>query len=260
MKLQLSRPLVFFDLETTGTDIVSDRVVQVSVLKLHPDGSEEIRTRLINPERPIPVEATAVHGITDADVARQPAFRNVASPLFQFFEGCDIAGFNSNRFDLPLIVEEFARSGIQFPEPGSRLIDVQTIYHRKEERTLTAAYKFYCNKTIENAHSADADVRATLEVFKSQLERYDDIGATIDQVHAFCNPYVVVDFARYLSRDEQGIIVYNFGKHKGKPITEELDYARWMLEGEFPRRPSSFFAGWLRAPQTHDIPTPPMGT
>ena len=234
MKLQLTRPLVFFDLETTGTDIVTDRIVQISVLKLHPDNSEEIRTRLVNPERAIPPEATAVHNITDADISGQPTFRNLASSLFQFFSGCDIAGFNSNRFDLPLLVEEFARCGIQFPEPGCKLIDVQTIYHKKEERTLSAAYKFYCNRVLENAHSADADVRATLEVFKIQLERYEDIGATVDEVHEFCNPHAVVDFARYLSRNDNGDVVYNFGKHKGKPVTQELDYARWMLEGEFP--------------------------
>jgi DNA polymerase-3 subunit epsilon len=234
MKLQLTRPLVFFDLETTGTDIVSDRIVQVSALKLFPDLSEEVRTRLINPERPVPPASTAVHGITDADVASQPTFKNFASSLFQFFSGCDIAGFNSNRFDLPLLVEEFARCGIQFPEPDCKFIDVQTIFHKKEERTLSAAYKFYCNRILENAHNAEADVRATLEVFKCQLERYDDLGTTIDEVHEFCNPHAVVDFARYLSRNERGDIVYNFGKHKGRPITQELDYTRWMLEGEFP--------------------------
>ena len=234
MKLQLTRPLVFFDLETTGTDIVSDRIVQVSALKLFPDLSEEVRTRLINPERPVPPASTAVHGITDADVASQPTFKNFASSLFQFFSGCDIAGFNSNRFDLPLLVEEFARCAIQFPEPDCKFIDIQTIFHRKEERTLSAAYKFYCNKAHIDAHDAEADVRVTHEVFKSQLERYDDIRATIDEVHTFCNPYPVVDFARYLSRDENGDVVFNFGKHKGRPVTQELDYARWMLEAEFP--------------------------
>ena len=234
MKLRLARPLVFFDLETTGTNIVSDRAVQISVLKLHPDNSEEVRTRLINPECPIPPAATDVHGITDADVASQPPFKNVASSLVQFFSGSDIVGFNSNRFDLPLLVEEFARCGILFPEPDCKLIDVQTIYHKKEERTLSAAYKFYCNRILESAHNAEADVRATLEVFKNQLRRYDDIGTTIDEVHEFCNPHAVVDFARYLSRNERGDIVYNFGKHKGKPVTQNLDYARWMLEGEFP--------------------------
>jgi DNA polymerase-3 subunit epsilon len=234
MKLQLTRPLVFFDLETTGTSIVHDRIVQISILKLHPDGSEEVRTRLINPECPIPPDAIAIHGIADANVVGQPTFRNVAASLFQLFSGSDIAGFNSNRFDLPLLVEEFARCGMVFLEPDCNLIDVQTIFHKKEERTLSAAYKFYCNKTHVDAHDAEADVRASLEVFKSQLERYDDIGATVDEMHKFCNPQAVVDFARYLSRNESGEVVFNFGKRKGKPVSQEPDYVRWMLDGVFP--------------------------
>lgn len=234
MKLQLTRPLAFFDLETTGTDIVVDRIVQISILKIYPDESEESRTRLINPEQGIPPEASAVHGISDADVAGQPAFRNVAVSLLQFLSGCDLAGFNSNRFDLPLLVEEFARCGMAFPESGCRLIDVQTIFHRKEERTLSAALKFYCDKVHTQAHDAEADVRATYEIFKRQLERYNDVGSTLDEVHAFCNPMAVVDFARYLSINESGETVFNFGKHKGKPVLQEVDYSRWMLEGEFP--------------------------
>jgi len=234
MKLQLARPLIFFDLETTGTDIVHDRIVQIAALKLHPDASEEVLTRLINPDCQIPSDAIAIHGIADADVVGQPTFRSIAVLLFQFFSGCDIAGFNSNRFDVPLLGEEFARCGIQFPEPDCKLIDVQTIFHKKEQRSLSAAYKFYCNKTHIDSHDARADVRATLEVFRSQLERYVDIGATVDEIHKFCNSYPVVDFARYLSRNENGDVVFNFGKHKGRCVTEELDYARWMLEGEFP--------------------------
>jgi DNA polymerase-3 subunit epsilon len=248
MKLQLTRPLVFFDLETTGTDIVHDRIVQISVLKLHPDGSEEVRTRLINPERPIPPDAIAIHRIADADVVGQPTFRNVATSLFQVFSGCDIAGFNSNRFDLPLLVEEFARCGITFPESGCKIIDVQTIFHRKEERTLSAAYRFYCGKTHIDAHNAEADVRATLEVFKSQLERYDDIGTTIDEMHNFCNPHPVVDFARYLTRNEDGDVVFNFGKHKGKLVSQEPDYARWMLEGEFPEATKTILRQMIGGP------------
>ncbi len=245
MKLQLTRPLVFFDLETTGTDIVRDRVIQVAVLKLHPDNSEETRTRLINPECPIPPDAIAIHGISDADVSSQPPFRTLASSLFQFFSGCDIAGFNSNRFDLPLLVEEFARCGIQFPETGCKLIDVQTIFHKKEERTLSAAYKFYCDKMHNNAHDAEGDVRVTLEVFKRQLERYGDIGTTVDELHNFCNPLAVVDFARYLSRNENDEVTFNFGKHKGKPILQEIDYSRWMLEGEFPEATKMILRGLL---------------
>lgn len=234
MKLQLTCPLAFFDLETTGTDIVVDRIVQISILKVHPDESEEARTRLINPERPIPHEASTIHGILDADVAGQPAFRNVAASLLQFLSGCDLAGFNSNRFDLPLLVEEFARCGIAFPESGCRLIDVQTIFHKKEERTLSAAYKLYCDRVHTQAHDAEADVRATYEIFKRQMERYDDIGTTMDEVHTFCNPKTVVDYARFFGINESGETVFNFGKHKGKPVLQEVDYARWMLEGEFP--------------------------
>jgi DNA polymerase-3 subunit epsilon len=234
MKLQLRRPLVFFDLETTGTDIVHDRIVQISTLKLHPDGFEEVRTRLINPECPIPRDAIAIHGIADADVVGQLTFGNIAPSLFQIFSGCDIAGFNSNRFDLPLLVEEFARCNMVFPDPNCNLIDVQTIFHKKEERTLSAAYKFYCNKVHVEAHDAEADVRATLEVFRNQLERYDDIGATIDEMHKFCNPHPVVDFARFLNRNENGDVVFNFGKYAGKPVQQEREYAEWMLRGEFP--------------------------
>ncbi len=234
MKLHLKRPLVFFDLETTGTDIASDRVVQIAALKLHPDGSEDLHMLLINPGIPIPPEATAVHRITDSDVAGKPAFSDIASSLCGFFSGCDIAGFNSNRFDLPLLVEEFGRCGIRFPDPGCRVIDAQVIYHKKEERTLSAAYRFYCNKILENAHDAESDVRATLEIFKSQIERYRDLGDTVDEVHGFCNPQEVVDFARYLTRNEKGEIIFNFGKHKGKTITQEPDYTRWVLDGEFP--------------------------
>ena len=234
MRLQLMRPIVFFDVETTGTDIVSDRIVQIAMLKIHPDMSEEARTFLINPEVAIPSAATEIHHIADEHIANQPGFREVALSLAGIFSGCDIAGFNSNRFDLPLLVEEFARCGIEFPEPDSKLIDVQTIFHKKEERTLSAAYRFYCNRMAESAHDAAADVRVTFEVFMSQLERYNDIGSTVEDIHRFCNPNSIVDFARYLSKNESGEIIYNFGKHKGKPVSQELDYARWMLAGEFP--------------------------
>ena len=234
MRLTLTRPLVFVDLETTGTDIVTDRVVQIAALKLFPDLTEDLRVRLINPQRPIPPPATEVHGITDEDVKCEPSFAGIAASLFQFFSGCDIGGFNSNRFDLPLLVEEFARCGIDFPEADTRLIDVQTIFHKKEERTLSAAYKFYCDKNLCDAHDAEADVRATREVFESQLECYSDIGSTIDEVHAFCNPRPMVDPARYLTKDEDSNIVFAFGKHEGQLVTQEVDYARWMLDSEFP--------------------------
>jgi DNA polymerase-3 subunit epsilon len=234
MKLALRRPLVFFDVETTGTDVAKDRVVQISVLKLHPDGTEEVKTRLINPGMPIPAAATAVHHITDRDVAGERKFRDIARALADLFRGADIAGFNSNRFDVPILVEEFGRCGIAFPDPDAALLDVQVIYHRKEERTLAAAYKFYCGKTLEGAHDAEADVRATLDVFREQLERYDDIGGTIEELHRYCNSEGIVDYARKLARNEKGEIVYAFGKNRGKPVLEDPGYAEWVIAGDFP--------------------------
>jgi DNA polymerase-3 subunit epsilon len=246
MKLSLDRPIVFFDLETTGTDIAKDRIVQISVLRLFPDEREEGKTRLVNPGIPIPAGATAIHGITDADVAAQPRFADLAKGVHDFFSGADIAGFNSNRYDLPLLVEEFGRCGIAFPEEGTRLIDVQVIFHRKEERTLGAAYRFYCDRTLERAHDAEADVRATLEVFKSQLERYDDLGTTIDELHVFCNSDAIVDFGRKLMRNERGEIAYAFGKNRGKPVLADPDYAEWMLRGDFPESTKRVLRGLLK--------------
>jgi DNA polymerase-3 subunit epsilon len=234
MKLTLKRPLVFFDLETTGTDIARDRIVQIAVLKLLPDGGEEVRTRLINPGIPIPASATAVHHITDEAVADKPKFPDIAKGLAEFFRGADIAGFNSNRFDIPILVEEFGRSSIPFPDPEAKLVDVQVIYHRKEERTLAAAYRFYCNKTLEGAHDAEADVRATLEVFRQQLEKYDDIGTTLEELHRYSNSDTIVDYARKLMRNDRGEIVYAFGKNRGKRVLDDPGYAEWMLGGDFP--------------------------
>ena len=235
MKLHLDRPLVFFDLETTGTDFVADRIVQISVLKIFPDMSEESRTRLINPGIPIPKEASDIHGITDNEVKYQPTFRAVARGVFEFLSGSDIAGYNSNNFDIPFLVEEFARCAIEFPQPDARLIDVCTIFKRKEERTLTAAYEFYCDKILEHAHDAEADVRATFEVFKGQLERYADLGhASVQELHDYCTRDGLVDYARKLAVNEAGEIVFNFGKHKGQPVLAQLEYARWMVENDFP--------------------------
>lgn len=234
MRIQIIRPIVFFDLETTGVDFVKDKIIQLCAMKVRSDGTEEIKSTMCNPEIPIPAEATAIHGIRDGDVETAPYFRQLAKSLYAFLDGCDIAGFNSNRFDLPMLVEEFARCGIEFPDESVNLVDVQTIFHKKEERTLSAAYKFYCNKTLENAHNAEADVRATAEIFKCQLERYDDIGDSIDAIHEYCSRGPVVDYARRLAKDHGGNIVFNFGKHKGVPIIEKLDYAHWMLEADFP--------------------------
>jgi len=247
MTLTLTRPIVFFDLETTGTDVAKDRIVQISALKLHPDGTEEVRTRLLNPGMPIPPGATAVHHIKDADVAEEPSFAELAKSIQEFFRGADVSGFNSNRFDLPLLVEEFIRCGLTFPDPETRFIDVQTIYHKKEERTLAAAYRFYCQKTLENAHDAEADVRATLEVFRRQLEHYDDIGRTVDEIHAFCESNTIVDFARKLTKNERGDIVYNFGKNRGKRVLDDPGYAEWMLGGDFPESTKAVLSRLLKA-------------
>jgi DNA polymerase III subunit epsilon len=234
MKLTLKRPLVFFDLETTGTDIARDRIVQISVLKLQPDAREEVRTRLINPGIPIPASATAVHRITNEAVAEAPKFPDIAKGLAELFRGADIAGFNSNRFDIPILVEEFGRCSIPFPDPEAKLVDVQVIYHRKEERTLAAAYKFYCSKTLEGAHDAEADVRATVEVFREQLEKYDDIGTTLEELHRYSNSDSIVDYARKLMRNDKGEVVYAFGKNRGKRVLDDPGYAEWMLGGDFP--------------------------
>lgn len=239
MTLNLKNPLVFFDLETTGINISKDRIVEISLLKVHPNGKEEVKTRRINPEMPIPPQATAIHGITDEDVKDCPTFKQVAKSLADILEGCDIAGFNSNRFDVPMLSEEFLRAGVDF-DPGKRkFVDVQVIYHRKEPRTLEAAYKFYCDKALDNAHSAEADTRATYEVLKSQLKHYDDLENDIEFLSKeFSSFNDNVDFAGRMIYDEKGVEVFNFGKHKGKPVAQVLrnepSYYSWMMDGDFP--------------------------
>lgn len=234
MNFLFSRPIVFFDLETTGTDFVQDRVVQIAVLKLFTDLSEEVRTRLVNPGIPIPKGASAIHGIYDDDVKDKPRFSEIAKSLSEFFVDCDIAGYNSNNFDIPFLVEEFARCGIEFPPSNAKLIDVCTIFKKKEERTLSAAMKFYCDKSHDDAHDAEADVRATLEIFRAQLNRYKDIGTTAAELHEFCSRGEIVDYARKLALNDNGEVTFNFGKNKGKPVKDDADYIRWILENDFP--------------------------
>lgn len=239
MKLNLKNPLVFFDLETTGINIVKDRIVEIALLKVYPDGKEEVKSRRINPEMPIPAQATAIHGITDDDVRDCPTFKQIAKSLAEMMEGCDIAGFNSSRFDVPLLAEEFLRAGVDFDMSKRKFVDVQIIFHKKEQRTLEAAYKFYCDKTLDNAHSAEADTVATYEVLKSQLDRYPDLTNDIEtlskEYSSFNNN---VDFDGRMVFDEKGVEVFNFGKHKGKAVTEvfrnEPSYYSWMMEGDFP--------------------------
>lgn len=246
MELNLKRPLVFFDLETTGTDVVNDRIVEISVIKVWPDGKELERTRRINPGRPIPAEATAVHHISDEDVKDEPKFSQIAKSLAEIFTGADIAGFNSNRFDVPLLIEEFYRAGINLDTTKTRFIDVQTIFHKKEQRTLSAAYKFYCGANLEDAHSANADTRATYEVLKAQLDRYDDLANDIDALSEYSSYSRNVDFAGRLIYDDQHREVVNFGKHKGKLAEEVLrtdtGYYGWIMNGDFPQDTKNAFA------------------
>jgi DNA polymerase-3 subunit epsilon len=239
MNLNLKNPLVFFDLETTGVNITRDRIVEISVLKVHPNGKEETKTRRINPEMPIPPESTAIHGITDEDVKDCPTFKQVAKSFVDLLEGCDMAGFNSSRFDVPMLTEEFLRAGVDFDTDNRKFVDVQIIFHRKEQRTLEAAYAFYCDKKLENAHSAEADVIATYEVLKSQLDKYNDLENDINflskEYSSFNNN---VDLAGRIIFNDKGVEVFNFGKHRGKSVIEVLNkepsYYSWMMDGDFP--------------------------
>ncbi len=245
MRLKLTRPIVFFDLETTGTNITHDRIVEISLIKVMPDGTEIEKTRRINPEMPIPAEATAVHHITDEDVANEPTFRQIAASLAELIRGCDIAGFNSNRFDIPLLDQEFQRAQIAFDISEAHFIDVQTIYHKKEPRTLVAAYRYYCDRDLTEAHSANADTRATLEVLKAQLERYEDLPDTVEELSEFACANRNVDLAGRLIYDDQHREVINFGKYKGRLAEEVLSkdrgYYGWILGGDFPQNTKNAF-------------------
>ncbi|MBH2003486.1 MAG: 3'-5' exonuclease [Sphingobacteriia bacterium] len=236
MKLQLNRPLAFIDLETTGVNISNDRIVEIGIVKILPDGAKQVKRKLINPLMPIPAGASDVHGITDEMVKDAPGFKQVANEIKQFIENCDMGGYNSNRFDVPMLIEEFLRAGIEFSVEGRKLVDVQKVFHMMEQRTLSAAYKFYCNKTLEGAHSAEVDATATWEVLEAQVERYPQIGATVDSIVKFTGEDEIVDFARRFVK-EKGVEVFNFGKHKGKPVVqvlkEEPQYYDWMMKGDF---------------------------
>lgn len=237
MKLKLERPVMFFDLETTGTDALHDRIVEISMIKVMPDGTDIQRTVRVNPGMPIPAEATAIHHITDADVADKPLFAELAEGLAQSFRGCDLAGFNSNRFDIPLLAEEFARSGIDFNFNECRFIDVQTIFHKKEQRTLSAAYKFYCGKNLDDAHSANADTRATYEVLMAQLDRYDDLPNDMAKLAEYSSQNKNVDLMGRLVYDDLHREVINFGKYKGQLAVDVLrrdpSYFSWIQQGDF---------------------------
>lgn len=251
MKLNLRNPIVFLDLETTGINIASDRIVEIALLKINPEGNEEEKLYRINPEMPIPENATRVHGISDSDVVNEPTFKEVAKTIANFIEGCDLAGFNSNRFDIPLLAEEFLRSGIDIDLKKRKFIDVQAIFHKMEKRTLTAAYKLYCEKDLEDAHSAMADTKATYEVLKAQLDRYQNaeyednkghksfpIKNDINSLSEFSAYDRNVDFMGRIIFDDNGVEVFNFGKNKGisveKVLRDQPGYYGWIMNGDFP--------------------------
>lgn len=251
MKLKLTRPLVFFDLETTGTNISTDRIVEISFVKLMPDGSVIEKSRRVNPEMHIPEEATAVHHITDADVANEPTFKQLAASLAQQLSGCDVAGFNSNRFDVPLLDQEFERAGVEFDLSQSRMIDVQTIYHKKEPRTLSAAYQYYCGEELEGAHGALADTKATMRVLLAQLEKYDDVPCEVKALAEYSRQNRNVDLMGRMIYDDKDREVVNFGKHKGRLVEEvfttDPGYYSWIMNGDFPRNTKNAFNRvWLR--------------
>ena len=247
MKLNLKRPMVFFELETTGTSVSSDRIVEISMVKVMPDGEKIVKTRRVNPEMPIPAEATAVHHITDEDVRNEPTFKQLAKSLREFILGCDFGGFNSNSFDLPLLAEEFLRAGVdaEFLKEDARYIDVQTIFHKKEERTLVAAYRFYCGKELEAAHSADADTMATYEVLCSQLDRYSDLENSVDFLSEYSSRVKTADFAGRIAYDDNGVEVFSFGKYKGQSVEaifrKEPSYYDWIMNGDFPAYTKKIF-------------------
>jgi DNA polymerase-3 subunit epsilon len=238
MKLNLRKPLIFFDLETTGLNIMTDRIIEIAYLKVFPNGDEESRKMRINPEMSIPAESTEIHHITDDDVRNCPTFRQVAQMLANVFKGCDIAGYNSNNFDVPFLAEEFLRADADFDFANSRFIDVQVVFHKMEKRTLEAAYRFYCNAELTDAHSADSDTKATYEVLKAQLDRYPELQNDVEFLSKFTKYNRNVDYAGRIVFNENGVEVFNFGKHKGKPVEqvlrEEPAYYSWMMNGDFP--------------------------
>jgi len=238
MNIELRKPIVFFDLETTGINITTDRIVEVSLLKVLPNGTEQLKTYRVNPEMPIPAESTAIHGISDEDIKDAPTFKMIAKELASFIEDSDLGGFNSNKFDVPLLAEEFIRADTSIDLKKRRFVDVMVIFMKKEPRNLSAAYKFYCDKNLEDAHTAEADTKATFEIFKSQLEKYSDLGKSIDEVSSFSSHNRNADFAGRLVYDEEENILINFCKYKGKKLSDVLkkdpSYYDWVQKADFP--------------------------
>jgi DNA polymerase-3 subunit epsilon len=236
--LQLERPIAFIDLETTGVSLSLDRIVEIAIIKLMPDGSRQVKRKLINPGMPIPSASSDIHGITDEMVASAPTFKQIANEIKMYIDNCDLGGYNSNRFDIPILMEEFLRSGLEVDLSKRRMIDVQHIFYTMEPRTLSAAYKFFCEKELTNAHSAEADVSATIDVLMAQVQRYQNLGNSIDTILSVIGEEKIVDYARRFSYDDKGNEVFNFGKHKGRPVVDVLkaepQYYDWMMRGDFP--------------------------
>ena len=239
MDINLKKPLAFFDLETTGVDVVNDRIVELSIVKINPDQSKDIKTMRINPTIPIPKQSSEIHGIYDDDIKDAPTFKEAGKNIAKFLDGCDLAGFNSNRFDIPLLIEEFLRADIEFSMKNRNYIDAQVIFHKKEQRTLVAAYKLYCGKDLEGAHGAEADTLATYEVLKAQIDRYDDLENDVKYLSKFSKHNNNVDFVGRLVYNDKGEETFNFGKHKGKTVElilqKEPSYYAWMMNSDFPR-------------------------
>lgn len=238
MELNLTRPICFFDLEATGTNLAKDRIVEISVLKVYPNGNRESRTWLVNPEMNIPEEVIAIHGITNEKIANEPTFNELAPTVHELIKGCDLGGYNSNRFDIPLLVEELLRAGIELDMKNVNSVDVQAIFHKKEPRTLAGAYQFYCGKNLEQAHSAEADTMATYEVLKSQLDKYGDLENSVKSLAIFSARKRFVDFAGCVALDKEGDEVFAFGKYKGKKVEkvfeQEPGYFGWIQNADFP--------------------------
>ena len=236
--LQLTKPLAFIDIEATGSNAATDRIVEIAIIKHLPDGSRTIKRKLLNPQMPIPQVVCDIHGITDEMVKDAPTFKQAAHQIKQFLDGCDISCYNAYRLDIPMLIEEFIRAGVEFEMKSRKLVDVQKIFHQMEQRTLAAAYKFYCNKSLDNAHSAEVDAAATAEILNAQLAKYPQLGNNVDSVLKAIGEDNIIDFARRFIYDDKGKEVFNFGKHKGRPIADVLksepQYYDWMMKGEFP--------------------------
>lgn len=245
MKLTLKKPIIFFDLETTGLNLTHDRIVEISYIKVLPNGTEERRTYRVNPEMHIPEESTEIHHITDGDVASEPTFKQIGKMIAQVFTGCDIAGFNSNRFDIPMLDQEFQRADVDFDFSKARFVDVQTIFHKKEPRNLVAAYKYYCGKELTDKHAAHADIQATYEVLIAQLERYDDLPTDVDKLAEYSSQNRNVDFMGRLIYDQQNREVINFGKYKGQVAEEVMrrdpSFFDWIMKGDFTKNTKDCF-------------------